>query len=309
MDWYDLREACDGLEPGTELVTPVSDRAFRIDDALEDRIVIQFVDSGHERPLHREQFDVLADQLEAGPIPLSELPPGVEPYATVLSLSVEHVSDGDTLERAPRAAVAGESPHLVSPEEARTSLERVHDDATLLADLLERLGPDQPSSLDTESLTDLYVLLSDVQRGADRVRRSASETLLERLGPGQELHGRFGTVRRTTRDRRRPKDDVVVLDALDERGIPHEWVLGVDPDKLDVVLAVTDLESDDVYDVEQQVYVQKTGVDEGEKFSRLQGLADQLDELEPAEAGRLDQSLYDDLTDLEQRLDEALSAG
>ncbi|MFP8958922.1 hypothetical protein ACLI4Y_19675 [Natrialbaceae archaeon A-CW3] len=309
MDWYDLHEACDGLERGTELVTPVSERAFRIEDVLEDRIVIQFVDSGHGRPLHREQFDVLAEQLEGGPIPLSELPPGVEPYATVLSLSVEHVSDGDTLERAPEAAVAGESPHLISPEEARTSLERVHDDATLLADLVERLGTEQPSSLDTETLTDLYVLLSDVQRGADRVRRSASETLLERLGPGQELHGRFGTVRRTTRDRRWAKDDDVVLDALDERGIPHEWVLGVDTDKLDVVLAVTDLESDAVYDVEQQVYVQKTGVDEGEKFSRLQGLADRLDELEPAEAGQLDQSLYDDLTDLEQRLEEALSAG
>ncbi|WP_312910821.1 hypothetical protein [Natronosalvus caseinilyticus] len=312
MDWNALRDACRSLEPGAELVTPVSERAFRITDALEDRLVIQFVDSGEERPLHREQFDVLAEQLEGGPIPLAELPPGVEPYASVLSLSVEHVSDGQTLERAPEEAVAGESPHLVPPEDARTSLERVHDDATLLADQLERLerdGREEPSTLDTETLTDLYVLLSDVQRGSDRVRRTTSGTLLERLGPDQQLHGRFGTVRRTTRDRRQPKDEDVVLDALDEHGIPHEWVLGVDSDKLDVVLAVTDLEPDAVYDVEQQVYVQKTGVDEGEKYSRLQGLAERLEDVDAETAGQIDESLYDDLSDLEQRLEEALSSG
>lgn len=301
--WNRLCEDCEHVDPEAELVTPVSKRPFGIETTFEDRIVIRYRDSGEERPLHREQFDVLADRLEDGPLSLRDLPPGVEPYVTVLSLSPEHVSDGETLSRSPAEAVAGESPHLVPPEEARSRPERVHDDAVLLADLLERLDADDPASLDTEALTDLYVLLSDVQRGADRVRKTAREPLLERLGPGQELRGRFGTVRRTVRERRRPKDDETVLDALDEHGIPHEWVLGVDPDKLDVVLASTMLTEREVYDADEQVYVQKTDVDEGEKFSRLQGLVDRLDEIEE------DEELYDDLLDLERRLDEALSVG
>ncbi len=301
--WRPLREACERLEPGSELVTPISERSFGIEAAFEDQIVTRFRDSGEERPLHRDQFDVLTDRLEESPLSLETLPPGVEPYAAVLSISSEYVSDGETLSSAPGDATGGESPHLVSPEEARTRPERVHDDAVVLADLLDRVDADDPASLDTEALTDLYVMLSDVQRGADRVRKTTREPLLERLGPDQRLHGRFGTVRRTTRERRHPKDDETILDALDEHDIPHEWVLGVDSEKLDVVLAVTDLEEDAVYDAEEQVYVQKTGVDEGEKFSRLQGLADRLEELEGGE------DIADDLIEIEERLDEALSAG
>jgi sirohydrochlorin ferrochelatase len=96
-----------------------------------------------------------------------------------------------------------------------------------------------------------------------------------------------------------------VLDALDEHGIPREWVLGVDPETLDVVLAVTDLSEDEVYDVDEQEYAQKTGTDEREKFSHLQGLADRLDELE----GEASEDIREDLAALEERIDEALSAG
>lgn len=300
--WHRLREECERLALGTELVAPVSERQFTIEATFEDRLIIQFRDSSEERSLHREQFTVLANSLEDNLISLEKVPPSVKPYVAVLSISSEHVSESGTLSRSTDKAVGGESPHLIPPEEARTRPERVHDDAMLCA-VLDRLDANDPASLDTDALTDLYVLLSDVQRGTDRVRRTVREPLLNRLGPNQQLHGRFGTVRRTTRERRRLKDDETVLDALDEHGIPHEWVLGVDPDKLDVVLTVTDLSEEEVYDADEQVYVQKTNVDERAKFSRLQGLADRLDEVE----GRED--LHDDLTDLERRLDEALSAG
>ena len=303
--WHDLREQSERLDPGALLVTPVSDRPFRVEATFGDRIVIRFQDSGEDRQLWREQFEVLTDRLDDGPIPVTDLPPGVEPYASVLSISPEHVADGEAIRHAPDEATGGESPYLVPPEEARTPPQQVHDDALLLADLLDRLDATDPASLDTSTLTDLYVLLSDVQRGSDQLRGSTKEPLLDRLGPDQELSGQFGTVRRTRRERRRPKDDETVLDALDEYGIPHEWVLGVDPDKLDVVLAVTDLSEDEVYDVDEQVYVQKTGVDEGEKFSRLKGLADRIDEVEGVDGERL----REELADLEARLDEALSAG
>jgi hypothetical protein len=143
-----------------------------------------------------------------------------------------------------------------------------------------------------------------VQHEADRLRQTARESLLSRLGPDQELHGRFGTVRRTTRERRRPKDDETIFDALSEHGIPREWVLGIDADKLDVVLTATDLEEAEVYDVEEQAYVQKTEVEEEEKYSRLQGLAERIEEVDGEEG----EELREDLRDLEARLDEALSA-
>ncbi|SDQ64737.1 hypothetical protein [Natronobacterium texcoconense] len=302
--WADIRTEGASLESGSVLETPVSGRRFEVVRIETDRIVVRFRDSDEERPLWREQFAVIVDQLENGWVAVDDLQPGVEPYAALLTLAGTFTVEGDEIGRDPDA-VAGESPFLVSPTEARTQPERVHDDALLLATLLERIDADEPSSLETDPLTDLYVLSSDVQRGADRLRRSAREPLLERLGPDQQLHGRYGTVRRTVRERRSPKDDETVLESLDEHGIPRAWVLGVDPEKLDVVLSVTDLSEDEVYDVDESVYVQKTGVDEDEKYSRLQGIADRIDELADAES----EELRTELDEIEDRLEEALSAG
>lgn len=301
--WRDVREQAERLDPGAELETPVSDRQFRIGATFEDRIVIRFRDSGEERTLWRDEFDALDGRLDHESLPIRTLSPGVEPYAVVLTLTGRYAVVDDAIDRAPEDGTAGESPYLVAPSAARTRPERVRDDAVLLADYLERVDASEPAALETDSLVDCYVLLSDVQRGADRLRSSVNTPLLERLGPDQQLHGQFGTVTRTTREYRRPKDDDTVLDALDEHGIPHEWVLGIDPDKLDVVLAVTDLEPGEVYDVDEQVYVQKTGVDESEKYARLQGLRDRLDGVEGDDAERL----REDIEELEDRLEETLS--
>lgn len=302
--WNAIQERCSVLEPGTELVTPLSNRPFRVREISTDRLQIRFDDSGEKRPLWREQFEVLADRLEEQRLAIVDLPPGVEPYATILTLLADFVVENDEIAYVPEREMGGGSPYLISPAEARTRPERLHDDAILLADLLHTLDPVDPETLETDTLTDLYVLLSDVQHEADRLRQTARESLLSRLGPDQELHGRFGTVRRTTRERRRPKDDETIFDALDEHGIPREWVLGVDPDKLDVVLTATDLEEEEVCDVEEQAYVQKTEVEENEKYFRLQGLAERIEEVDGEEG----EELRDDLRNLEARLDEALSA-
>jgi hypothetical protein len=302
--WSAIQDRCVALESGSELVTPRSSRPFRVTEISPDRLRIRFDDSGEERVLRREQFGILIDRLEEHRLAVTELPHGVEPYATILTLLADYGVEDDEIVYFSDPEMGGGSPYLISPAEARTHPERLHDDAVLLADLLETLDADDPERLETDSLTDLYVLLSDVQHEADRLRQTARESLLARLGSDQELHGMFGTIRRTTRERRQPKDDEAVFDALDERSIPREWVLGVDRDKLDVVLAVTDLDEDEVYDIEQQDYVQKTHVEEEAKYSRLQGLADRLEEIEgPAAEG-----LRDDLLELEARLNEALSA-
>lgn len=302
--WSAIKERCAALEPGTELVTPLSNRPFRVREISADRLQIRFDDSGEKRQLWREQFEVLADRLEEHRLAVATLPPGVEPYATILTLLADFGVEDDEIAHFPELEMGGGSPYLISPAEARTRPERLHDDAILLADLLGTLDPADPETLETSTLTDLYVLLSDVQHESDRLRQTARESLLSRLGPGQELHGRFGTVRRTTRERRRPKDDETIFDALNEHGIPREWVLGVDPDKLDIVLTATDLAEDEVYDVEEQAYVQKTEVEEDEKYSRLQGLAKRIEELDGEEG----EELREELLDLEARLDEALSA-
>lgn len=302
--WNAIHDRSAALEPGTVLVTPLSDRPFRTLEMSADRLDVRFDDSGEERPLWREQFEVLADRLEERRLSVADLPPGVEPYVSVLTLLADYGVEDDEIVHLPGAETGEESPYLVSPAAARTRPERLHDDAVLLADMLETLDPVDPGTLETGPLTDLYVLLSDVQHESDRLRGTARESLLDRLGPDQELHGRFGTVRRTVRERRKPKDDEAVFDALDEHGIPREWVIGVDPHKLDIVLAVTDLDEDEVFDVEEQVYVQKTGVEEEEKYSRLRGLAERIEEVEGEER----EALREDLLELEARLDEALSA-
>ncbi|ARS91311.1 hypothetical protein [Natrarchaeobaculum aegyptiacum] len=309
--WGHLRTQCEALEPGSVLLTPVSDRRFDVRRTDADLIVVSFADSGEERPLWREQFSVLVDQLETDRIDLDALQPGVEPYAVILSLADEFAVRADALVYEPDSDVDADegedNPFVVPASEARTQVERIHDDALLLAALVERLDlVDEAdlSRLDTDVLTDCYVLSSDVQRGADRLRKAAREPILERLGPDQTLHGRYGTVRRTTRTRRRPKDDETVFAALDDHGVPREWVTGVDPSKLDVVVEATDLEETDVFDVEETVYAQKTGIDEDEKYSRLQGIADRIESLEGPEG----EALRDELETIENRLEDALSA-
>ena len=306
--WRRLRDRCEGIEPESVLLTPSSERPFRVVSTGEDRIVIEYVGTGEERTLWRDQFDVLGDRIgsDSEELSISDLLPGVEPYVSVLSLAPEYGIDESrgTLRR-PRSDERAESPFLRPEWAARTPPERVHDDAILLADALERYGVESPKSLSPTRLVDLYVLLSDVQHGADRLRGEFGEILLDYIGPDARLHGQFGTVHRTSRELRRLKDEETVLSAIDEREIPREWVLGVDPSKLDVVLAVTELKEDEVYDVEEQVYVQKTAVEEGEKQSRLQGLKDRLTELDEREA----EELRSDIEAIEDRLDSLLAAG
>ncbi len=304
--WQDLRERCETLDSDAILVTPTSERAFTVDTIRDDRVGITFVGTSEERTLWRHQFEVLYDRLEteSNNFPIDDLPGGVEPYVSVMSLSPRYMVDSKAFRRA-EDEDAEESPFLKPAWTARTPPERVHDDALLLVDALEQWPVDDLDSVSPENLVDVYVLLSDVQRGSDGFRTDVTDRLLEYIGPDARLHGRFGTVQRTTRNRRHLKDEETILNALDAEDVPHEWVLGVDPDKLDVVLAATDVDEDDVYDIEQQVYVQKIDVEESEKQSRLQGLKNRLDELDTAEAAEL----RDDIEELEDRLETVLAAG
>jgi hypothetical protein len=139
-------------------------------------------------------FDVLADRLADHRLAVAELPPGVEPYTTVLTLLADFGVKDDEIASVPDTEMGGGSPYLLSPAEARTRPERLHDDALLLADLLDTSDPIALETLETDTLTDMYVLLSDVQHEADRLRQTAREAPSEppRSGSGVTRPVRYG---------------------------------------------------------------------------------------------------------------------
>ncbi|MFC7194426.1 hypothetical protein ACFQL4_06740 [Halosimplex aquaticum] len=276
---------------------------------------LRHVPRGRERTLRRDQFETLADRVADDPLELDSLPPGVGPYVAVLSLAPGFVVEGGAFRTTDEASDAGDigretggeydSPFVRSRWDVRRPPESVHDDALLLADWLERHDATDLGTLSSADAVDLYVLLSDVQRGADDLRRDVGDELLDYVGPEGRLSGQFGTITRTHRKRRQLKDDEAIFDRLDEADVPREWVLGADPDKLDVVVATTDVGEDEVYDIHDQYYVQKTGVDSGEKRTRLRGLRDRLEELDDDEADEI----REEIDHLEGRIDDLLAAG
>jgi len=308
--WEELLSTVRDLPDGAALLTPTSNRPFEMVGVHDARIDVAYLDADEERSLRRDRFAVLhhrIDQLGPDGVEITRLPSGAEPYVAVLSLHPGYEIDD---ERRTLTAVEGgtTTQRLLAREgvdvpEAETDADAVHADALLLADALERHDADRPEELATDTLVNVYVLLSDVQRGADRVRRAVSDALLDRVDVDQPVYGQYGAVRRTTRGRRHLKDDEVVYDALDDLGIPREWVTGVVADKVDVVLSVTDLEEADVYDVSEQTYVQKTDVTEDAKASRLQGLRERLDGLDGEEA----EELQEEVEELEDRIENLLA--
>lgn len=149
-------------------------------------------------------------------------------------------------------------------------------------------------------LVEAETLLSDVQRNANDLRQDVADVLLYRLHHDRPVSGPFGSVQRMTRRNRSLKDDEEVLETLENAGIDGERVLGVDRDKVDDALDVTELSKSDVYDIDESEYVRKAEVDEERKETRLQGLKDQLAATEGEEA----EELRKEIEELEDRLEE-----
>ncbi|WP_458190760.1 hypothetical protein [Haladaptatus sp. NG-WS-4] len=306
--WHTLLDECDALSESATLVTPLTDTQFRITDTQEHRIIIEFVDSGDSQPLQREQFATLVERIDDanGTFDLQRLPPDAEPYAAVLSLHPRYECN----ERAGTMTATDDptssqliesrpSPSIDDQERVEPDLD-IYADMLLLIDALERHDPTALDACETPALINLYTLCSDVQRNAGDLRQDVRELLLDRLHHDQPVHGQYGSVQRTTRRNRTLKDDDEVLRVLEEAGIPRERVMGVDREKVDDALAVTDLAESAVYDISESAYVRKAEVDEERKETRLQGLKDQLSLSDEPEADQLRQ----EVAELEQRIDE-----
>jgi hypothetical protein len=309
--WHELLHQIDELAEGASMVTPLSHRQFRIANTQEQRIIISFDDEDGHRPLQRDQFESLFRRIHDGPtaFELDRLPPDADPYPAVLSLHPRYEinEDAGTITHAETDTV----PSLLDPEPepAPGDDERsepdlaLYPDLLLLVDALERSDPDALDALETGELINLYTLLSDVQRGANDLRKEVTDLLLPRLHHDQSVSGQYGSVQRTSRRRKSLKDDDEVLDALEQAGIDRERVLGVDRQKVDDALAVTELSEREVYDIEENTHVRKAEVDDEMKASRLQGLKDRLAATEGQDAA----ALQDEIEDLEERIDDLTS--
>ena len=310
VSWHTLLDELDDLPDEATLITPLSHNRFRISDVQEQRVIIEFLDRGIDetRPLQRDQFETLYRRITDAQdsFDLDRLPPDAAPYPAVLSIhprfeidedrGVIVETDGPTTSQL--LDVEGTSE---GGEKERTEPDRdVYADAFLLVDALERHDVDILEDMDTDALVNLYTLLSDVQRNSNDFRQDVADVLLNRLHHDRPVSGPFGSVQRTTRRNRSLKDDDEVLTVLEDAGIDRDRVMGVDRDKVDDALDVTDLSESDVYEIEESEYVRKAEVDEERKETRLQGLKDQLAAADGDEA----EELREEIEDLEDRIEE-----
>jgi hypothetical protein len=309
--WHELVNHLDELSEGASMVTPLSHRQFHIKNTQEQRVIISFDDEDGYHPLQRKQFESLYRRIHDEPTPfdLDRLPPDADPYPAVLSLHPRYEinEDAGTIVHSETKTV----PSLLDPEpepapgdEERSEPDlALYPDLLLLIDALERADPNVLDALETSELINLYTLLSDVQRGANDLRKEVTDLLLPRLHHDQAVSGQFGSVQRTSRRRKSLKDDEEVLNTLEAAGVDQERVLGIDRGKVDDALDVTELSEQAVYDIDESSYVRKADVDEDVKASRLQGLKDRL----AATGGQDAAALQEEIEDLEERIDELTS--
>jgi len=305
VSWHTLLDEAEDLPSDATLVTPLSNDRLRITDVQEHRIVVEYVDSGDSHPLQREQFETLHQRIQDadGAFDLDRIPPMAEPYTAVLSLHPRFEIDerqGTIAEReAPTSRQVTDQGDVDDEERTEPDLS-VYADALLLIDALERHDPDPLDEMETGPLINLYTLLSDVQRGANDLRKDVADVLLERVHHDRPVAGQYGSIQRTARRQRSLKDDDEVLATLEDAGIDREQVTSLDRGKVEDALEVTELSESDVFEVSESEYVRKADVDEDHKETRLQGLKDRLAASEDPEA----EQLREEIDNLEARIEE-----
>ncbi len=80
--WYELITQIEKLSEGTTMITPLSQRRFRIANTHEQRVIISLEDDDRFHPLQREQFAPLYDRIhdDPGTFELDRLSPNAAPY-------------------------------------------------------------------------------------------------------------------------------------------------------------------------------------------------------------------------------------
>lgn len=100
---------------------------------------------------------------------------------------------------------------------------------------------------ETDTLANLYTLLSNVQRDANNLRQSVAGLLLNRRYYDHPVSGPCSSVQRTTRRKRSRKSGDELLGIIKEPGIDDERALTVDRDGVDDALGVREPSKSDAY--------------------------------------------------------------
>jgi hypothetical protein len=88
VTWDNLLDNVEELSADATLLTPLSQKPFYTTDVQQHRVLIEYRTDSETVPLQREQFETLFERVAdaTGSFDLDRLPPGAEPYATVMSL-------------------------------------------------------------------------------------------------------------------------------------------------------------------------------------------------------------------------------
>ncbi|WP_128477179.1 hypothetical protein [Halorussus pelagicus] len=125
-------------------------------------------------------------------------------------------------------------------------------DALVLLELAREYDLSSLDDLGTLQLADLYSLLADLKNSADDARKEVRDELLEDVSEDRTIPADLGSVSRTTYHYRRVEDEATVHRALEDAGVEPESVRSFDKSKLKDAIEETDLEEDDVFDVEER---------------------------------------------------------
>jgi hypothetical protein len=271
-------------------------------------VIIQFLDRDIDetRPLQRDQFETMYRRITDAydGFEIDRLPPDADPYPAVWSVHPRFEIDEDRgviIEReGPTSTQLIETEEPTGDEERTEPDLQVYSDALLLIDALERHEVDVLEALETNTLVNIYTLLSDVQRSANDLRQEVRGVLLDRLHHDQPVAGQYGSVQRTSRRNRTLRDDETVIETMEDAGIDRERITSVDSSMVDEALDVVEVAESEVYDIDESEYVRKADVDEDRKETRLQGLKDQL----AAAEGDGAEELREEIEELEDRIEE-----
>jgi hypothetical protein len=125
-------------------------------------------------------------------------------------------------------------------------------DALVLLELAREYDLSSLEDLGTWQLADLYSLLADLKNSADDARQDVRDELLENVSEDRTIPADLGSVSRTTYNYRQVADEARVHRALADAGVDPEEVRSFDKSKLKDAIEETDLDEDDVFDVDER---------------------------------------------------------
>lgn len=196
--------------------------------------------------------------------------PGDRPTAALLTVHSADEVEREVLELRPDGTAGADGDETTQPadpdgndEQPAPEVDSVSQGVVTPADEMEPLldlldyGEASLADADTETLVDLYGLLSRAKSLLDDRRKEVGEALEVRLAADEARSGEYATVRRNLSTRRTPKDEETVFAALEAADIDPDAVLGIDGSKLRDLADEGEVPEERVFDREERTYIRR----------------------------------------------------